>query len=382
MRKRKCRNANKLRWKFVATVFVLSRLWTALFVYIGHLSHTYLEPVPNGWSGVHNWWLNPWTTFDSYHFIKVALQGYAPQSVNFFPLYPFLLSLAGNNSIVLASWGIVLSNVAFLIALFYFYGLARLDCNGRSARIAVLALAFFPSTAFFSAVYSESLFLLLSVAAFYYVRKNRWIASALCAGLAALTRNSGILLAVMLALEWWHAKRRNIAMPKAAWLAPIAPLITFAAFQGFVARRFGGLLYGVQAQQMFNRHLSWPWTPIYQDITHLFPAGTFHPDAIVNVAVAILAFVLVWRCWKKFPLSYSVFVLGIDLMNLCYSWVYWPHAGSSARFQMATFPFSEMLACEVSLIWKRRLSRLLITIIYLSICAVMCWLFGKKSFIG
>ena len=378
----KCRNVDKLRWRFVAAVFVISRLWTALFVYIGHLSHIYLEPIPGGWSGVHNWWLNPWTTFDSYHFVNIALHSYAPRSVNFFPLYPFLLSLAGNNIIVLAAWGVAVSNLTFLLALFYFYNLTRLDCNARLARIAVLALAFFPTTAFFSAVYSESLFLLVSVAAFYYVRKNCWMAAAFCAALAALTRNSGILLAVMLALEWWHAKRRKITVSKAAWLTPLAPVVAFIAFQGFIAQRFGGLLYGVQAQKMFERHLTWPWTPLYLDLINLFPAGTFHPDAIVNVAIAILVFLVVWRCWKKFPVSYSVFVLGIDLMNLCYSWINWPHAASSARFQMATFPFSEMLASEVGVIWKRRLSRILITIIYLSICAIMCWLFGKKSFIG
>jgi hypothetical protein len=168
------RRVDKSRLKLVATVFIVSRLWTALFVYLGHSSHPFHEFIPGGWAGVNNWWLNPWTTYDSYHFMNVALAGYKPQTANFFPLYPLLLRLAGGNIIVMSAWGVLLSNAAFAVALYYLYCLTRLDCNARLARLAVMVLAFFPTTAYFSAVYSESVFLLLSVAAFYYVRRNRW----------------------------------------------------------------------------------------------------------------------------------------------------------------------------------------------------------------
>lgn len=371
-----------LLWRFIATVFIGSRLWTAFFVYWGQSQRPFLAPIPGGWAGVSNWWLNAWTTFDSQYFLHIAIHGYTPKNTPFFPLYPLLLKLAGNNITIVAAWGIFLSNLAFLAGLYYLYKLTRLDFNGRMARLSVLIIAFFPTTAFFSAVYTESLFLLLIVAAFYCVRINRWAMAALWAALAALTRNSGPIIAIMLAIEYWQARKRGEAMNRFAWLSILAPCFTFVAFQGYLALRFGGALSGVQSQTSFARHLSWPWTPVMLDLKYLFPQGQFHPDTLLGILVSIVAFVLVMRHWKRFPQSYSVFVLGINLANLCFSRAFWPFTASAVRYQMTTFPFSQMLAKDVQSLWNRRWGRLLILGCYLMVCAVMCWLFGKKSFIG
>jgi hypothetical protein len=250
------------------------------------------------------------------------------------------------------------------------------------ARLSVLIIAFFPTTAFFSAVYTESLFLLLVVATFYCVRINRWAMAGLWAALAALTRNSGPIIAIMLAIEYWQARKRGELISHFAWLSALAPCLTFIAFQGYLALQFGRALSGIESQKFFIRHLTWPWTPILLDLKYLFPQGEFHPDTLLGILVSIFAFILVIRYWKRIPRSYAIFVLGINLANLCYSNAYWPFTKSAVRYQMTTFPFSHMLAKEVQSVWNRRLSRLLIVGFYLIICAVMCWLFGKKSFIG
>jgi hypothetical protein len=115
---------------------------------------------------------------------------------------------------------------------------------------------------------------------------------------------------------------------------------------------------------------------------NLFPRGELHPDVLLNVSVSLLVFILVWRNWRRFPKAYSIFTLGINLMNLCYSSANWPFTASAARFQMSTFPFTQMLASDVLALWNKRRTRLLMLSCYLAVCAVMCWLFGKKSFIG
>jgi Gpi18-like mannosyltransferase len=48
---------------------------------------------------------------------------------------------------------------------------------------AITYLLIFPTTFFFSGVYSESLFLALTVAAFYYARTNRWLLACVLAAL-------------------------------------------------------------------------------------------------------------------------------------------------------------------------------------------------------
>src|SRR5690606_17648736 len=135
--------------------------------------------------------------------------------------------------------------------------------------------------------------------------------------LAGLTRNSGPLLAVMLLLEYIRLKRDGIKIPRYLILLPLAPFLTFVIFQGYLAIHFSALLPGVQAQESFGRHLSWPWMPIFDDLINLFPGGQIYPNMLVDLSVAILVVLLVWRYRKKFPASYLLFAMGINLMNLC-----------------------------------------------------------------
>ncbi|MEE8568706.1 MAG: hypothetical protein V3S81_08845 [Anaerolineales bacterium] len=60
---------------------------------------------------------------------------------------------------------------------------------------------------FFLAAYSESLFLLTTVAALYYARQRRWLAAGAWAFFAPLARLQGAILPVMLGFEVWRARR-------------------------------------------------------------------------------------------------------------------------------------------------------------------------------
>src|SRR4051794_20471605 len=171
--------------------FLLSRVWVALFAYFGHARRPYLAPVPGGWEGVANWWLNPWTTYDSQWFIRIATAGYESLTASFFPLYSLLLNPAGPDPVRMAAWGFLISNLAFAAGLVVLYRLTALDYDERTGRAALWLLAFFPTAAIFSAVYSESIFLLFLVAAFYALRRDAWGWTGVWAFLAALTRNSG-----------------------------------------------------------------------------------------------------------------------------------------------------------------------------------------------
>ncbi len=78
----------------------------------------------------------------------------------------------------------------------------RLDFDRATAARAVLYLLVFPTTLFLSAVYAESLFLALTVAAFYHARRGQWWIAGALGGLAALARPHGVLLALPLAVEY------------------------------------------------------------------------------------------------------------------------------------------------------------------------------------
>ena len=160
-----------------------------------------------------------WARWDSDWFLKIAEHGYSwPSSTPaFFPLYPLLVAglgwvLAGHT--VLA--GVVVSLAAGAAAFGLLYRLTLDHLGEDVARRTVVFLALAPTSLFFGAVYSESLFLLLTVAAFLVAERGRfWQAGAL-GGLALLTRSAGVALLPALVLLAWRApdRRRAIAAPR------------------------------------------------------------------------------------------------------------------------------------------------------------------------
>jgi hypothetical protein len=198
--------------------------------------------------GVSAWWLNPWTVFDSKYFLHIARAGYsgegAPEAAGFFPLYPALLQPLAHDENAAAALGIVLSNAFLLAACWILLRLTQREYAVRHggagtqadgvARRAVFGLAFFPVSAYFSAVYSESLFLLCSVCLFWCARRDKWAWVAAWGLAAGATRNGGPLLSLaLLAVVASQCRaqvlapraRRNLAAPIVASLVPLATLL-------------------------------------------------------------------------------------------------------------------------------------------------------------
>ena len=90
----------------------------------------------------------------------------------FFPLYPWLiraLAFVTRSDLVA---GVLISLVAFAIALCCCIGWWRSISARRSRRTTVMLVAFCPMSMFFSAVYTESLFLALSIGSIYAARRE------------------------------------------------------------------------------------------------------------------------------------------------------------------------------------------------------------------
>jgi hypothetical protein len=165
---------------------------------------------------------SPLARWDAVWYLLISQEGYAggeplfdaggePVSEEhraaFFPLYPLAIrAVAGFTGSAGASLiaAYVVSLAAFLVALYLFYRLVDLELGPQVARVAVLLLALAPSTLFFSAPYSESLFLLTTVGAFYAARTGRWAWAGALGAAAAATRNTGIVLLLPLALLYLY----------------------------------------------------------------------------------------------------------------------------------------------------------------------------------
>jgi len=139
----------------------------------------------------------------------------------FFPLYPLLVRAAAvlvpgaldsipvsggggtpPASLVLA--GLVVANLAFVLALIALYLLAESRAGPGAARRTVLLLCLFPTTIFFSAPYSESLFFLWLVLFFLCLDRRRWWLAGLCGLLASATRSNGVFLVIPYLVAAWQ----------------------------------------------------------------------------------------------------------------------------------------------------------------------------------
>lgn len=211
--------------------------------------------------------------WDSGFYLDIAEQGYRYQgvqfpSVAFFPLMPVLMRLVNLVTGDILAAGLWTANLALLAAAMLLHRFAAAEYGQPTADRTVWYLLIFPASFYGSAIYSESLFLLLGVATLYLARNSHWWAAGIVSILGAMTRFVGILLALMLVAEWLEqrTRRKEVLPPEtsqgmtnrnppgwedlvAASLAPIGTL----AYMWYLARQFGDALAFLHASDAWGR---------------------------------------------------------------------------------------------------------------------------------
>jgi hypothetical protein len=147
--------------------------------------------------------VNPMRQWDGLWYRLVAIEGYEGASAKaaFWPLFPWTMRLVGDTfGIAYETAGYLIANVSFFVALVFLYRLLIIDFDQRTSACALWVLALFPTSFFFSAVYTESLFLMLMTGALLAARTERWWWAGILGLLAALTRSYGVFLMLPFAL--------------------------------------------------------------------------------------------------------------------------------------------------------------------------------------
>jgi hypothetical protein len=307
-----------------------------------------------------------WARWDSVWFLRIAEHGYASlegTAAAFYPLYPASVGLVGRvflGHYVLA--GIAVSLTASLAAFVLLHDLAETKLGAEGARRTVLYLAIFPMTLFLQAVYSEALFLLLTVAAFLLAERTRFASAGLIAGLAMLTRPVGFALLPALALIAWRSPDRRRALANLA----IAPLV-FCIYPLYLWIDRGDPFAFAHAQDVWTRHVSYAgplggiwdglragWAGIRQLVsgshtTTYWPAvdGT-DPMRVAAVNLEALAFLVLFVAltivaWRRFGAPYGLFAALSLAIPLSVPSERWPLL-SLPRFGLVVFPLFLALA--------------------------------------
>jgi hypothetical protein len=309
--------------------------------------------------------LSPLARWDSVWYLGIAQSGYSGASSAFFPLYPLLVrafALGGSPGALLVS-AYVVSLASLFGALWVMHRLVALELGSDAvARSAVLMLALFPGALWLGAPYSESLFLLLSVAAFYCARTGRWWAAGTLAALAAGTRSAGLVLLVPLLILWWRSPGGRRRARDLAWLA-LAPL-GLVAYSVYLAVSVGDGFAYLHLQDVWFRSFAGPfggvvdgaraaWDGVRQiasgSRTHVYFAEAGGDPIAVGwhnlelFGFLVLAAVGLVGVFRRLPLAYGAYVLAALALPLSFPVGPQPLM-SLPRFLAVLFPLFMWLA--------------------------------------
>ncbi len=294
----------------------------------------------------HNLLLAVWGRWDAVHYINIATYGYHGTDMAFFPLYPLLIAglgpLAGNHLVA----GMIVSNAALFFGLLYLYKLVEHEFGRTVARRAIFYISIFPTAVFFSAVYTEALFFMLTVASFYYMRERRWWLAGAIGFFAALTRVEGILLVVPFAVEWYlsHKDDLRAGLPQLApiLLIPLALLL----YMGYLWVLIGDPLYFSHVQIHWNRHFAAPWTSIINALQKIARAtqGQTIANQLLELTFTGLMIGVLIAGWRKLKPSYIAYMALSILVPMSTSSLM-----SMPRFALVLFPMFVIFA-----LWGRR----------------------------
>jgi hypothetical protein len=318
-------------WLVIVNLFALlafNRLNLAPDTAFEWMSPATVAPVQQSWNLIelHNRW-------DSYWYLDIAKNGYYLRGekdisdVVFFPLYPLLVRLAGpvaGGDLVLAGW--MLSSLFLVLAVVMLTRLSQEFHPDVDPTLPAAFLLTYPAAFFLNAVYSESLFLFLSLATVFWSLRRHFMIASLWAALASATRVAGVFLFVVLFIEFVQAHGWRALLTRRVWPLALAPLgaLAFCLYHWIV---FGDFFLYLKVQRLFGRDFE-------MEVSDFWVRN--NPDlanTVLDLAYTAAAILLGVVALRRFRLSYGVYMLvslGIALSSGSVLGV--------ARYSMVLFP--------------------------------------------
>lgn len=328
------------KYQYAIRVFLVSRI--AIFLLAG----VFISLWP---SQSHPTFLQAFSQWDGKWYLEILENGYWYKGPNiqspvaFFPLYPLLgrvltfFRLSPRLSLFL------ISNLSALGFFLVFWELTKVEFNKNTANKAVFYYAIFPLSFYFSALYSEALFMFLLVSTFYLLRKKQFVKAGIFAFLASATRNLGLLLALTVLVSWLKYKKNLI---KGMVLGMFSSLGTILFFL-FNLIKFNNFLAPLKiVRSAWHRQATFPWKSmriffeylfVIPGSHHFFPVLIF--DLLFLIAILTVLYLLFKNRWlgNAYWLFCSIYVLLI--LSQVWSPQFFLPTGSLSRYLMVVFPF-------------------------------------------
>jgi hypothetical protein len=238
-----------------------------------------------------------------------------------------------------------------------------------------MLVAFFPMSYYFSAVYTESLFLALSAGCVYAARTGRWAQAGVLGALASASRNTGMLLVVPILLLYLYGPREDRLPPgprqgvleRLRPVYPVRPSLAWVllvpaglgAYVLFLALSTGHGLTPFTSEDYWYHHFAGPFGGVWDGLVAAwdglrqlihgpsrtviyFRASGGDPIQVAGQNLMLFGFLVVGAVafvgvLRRLPLAYGAYALVALAVPLTYPVTPLP-LSSIPRYELVVFP--------------------------------------------
>jgi hypothetical protein len=316
-------------------------------MYVGLVLFAQMGAKPQPAPFADNLFLFSLAKWDTGHYSQIVLDGYKDFGrTAFFPLHPFL-GMVTNIFVQDPILSLIINaNLFFLIAMIILHQVVKIRFGDESlADRSVFYLSIFPTSFFFSCGLSESAILLMSLLAFYFTEKGKWLWAGFFGILTTLTRSAGFLIMIPLVLIYLSKIKFDLKKVGAS----ILPLLFIPGglllFMGLLTLYGHSPLSFITAgQQAWPRFFALPWWDLFRSIGNLstysfdmFLAGNFPVRLLSGIfLVSVFLILSVIAIFKTDP-AYGTYALLSIIFFLCNPAKEWQLYGDM-RYLAVLFP--------------------------------------------
>lgn len=237
--------------------------------------------------------------------------------------------------------GILIANISFLLAIVGLYKFISSKYDIETAQKTVLLLAFSPFSFYFSAMYSESLFLFAIVFVFLCAAKKQWFLASLFAAAAGATRIVGIVSVLPIIYFYMEDIQFNIRAIRWNVLSFIVACFGPMSYMAYLWVRFGNPFIFLRVYKAPGWNNDASLGAAFRTLKNIFlnlisSNGTFGAGTVfgmkeIHLIVLLISIFLLLAMLKKIHPAYLIWAFATIFASFS-GWV------SMSRYLVVVFP--------------------------------------------
>jgi Gpi18-like mannosyltransferase len=262
-----------------------------------------LSPAPHGGIQPDSGWNVFWDR-DSEHYQNITLYGYEyvndgkAHNVAFFPLFPLLIRSLMQIGLPFELSGVLVNNLAFLGGLIVLYIWMNENYGNSVARWTTAFLAWCPLSLFGTVIYTEGLFLFLSIAALRAFDRHKYLELVFWGILTTATRPTALVFVPALLIAAWWERRALVA-----YIASLATGLGLLAYIIYCWINFNDPIAFIHAQKAwrtsFGFNYSGWWRMLKQIIVGSSKWSVHNPEPFWHLPQFIIICFLGYLLWRN-----------------------------------------------------------------------------------